>query len=349
MTDNQVTSRVRNVRAQIQGSDLLRNIENSELARMKHSNKFFLQFNCTIADDTKEQTTMERIVGFGNPYLFYYLTNAQSLYIDATFSIVPKPFYQCLVVMIFEETLQIYLPILYILMTNKSQKMYRNALERIFKLSGRRANPKTITCDFEQALLNAIRGIFPYSKIIGCFFHWKQAIRRKLISLKFANEKEIVERAMVNYSMDMLTVIPVNEISTKGFAFVNDNLKDVIFRDNDSEKLQKFWNYFEKYWMSSNKMIETWNISNYQGNINVLRRTNNGLERYNLRMKKLFKSGTPSLAQFVNTMRDESEIQQKKAEDHMNKAAVKRGKYDENDGNFIYQPPPCYATWEPSS
>ena len=75
---------------------------------------------------------------------------------------------------------------------------------------------------------------------------------------------------MVNYSMDMLTVIPVNEISTKGFAFVNDNLKDVIFRDNDSEKLQKFWNYFEKYWMSSNKMIETWNISSYQGNINVL-------------------------------------------------------------------------------
>ncbi len=171
---------------------------------------------------------MERIVGFGNPYLFYYLTNAQSLFIDATFSIAPKPFYQCLVVMIFEETLQIYLPILYILMTNKSQKMYWNALELIFKLSGRRANPKTTMCDFEQALLNTIGGMFPYSKIIGCFFHWKQAICRKLISLKFENEKEIVELAMVKNSMDILTVIPVNEIRTKGFAFVN---------DNDSEKM----------------------------------------------------------------------------------------------------------------
>ena len=195
MTDNQVTSRVCNVRAQIQGSDLLRNIESSELARMENSNKFFLQFHTTIADDTKEQTTMERIIGFGNPYLFYYLSNAKSLYIDATFSIAPKPFYQCLVVMIFEETLQIYLPILYILMTNKTQKMYRNALEWIFKLSRRRANPKTITCDFEQALLGAINGIFPYSKIIGCLFHWKQAIRRKLLSLKFTNEKEIVPHA----------------------------------------------------------------------------------------------------------------------------------------------------------
>ena len=101
--------------------------------------------------------------------------------------------------------------------------------------------------------------------------------------------------------------------------------------------------------MSSSKMIDTWNIFNYQGNLNVLRRTNNGLEHYNLRMKTLFKSGTPSFAQFVNTMREESETQQKIAEDHMNKAAVKRDKYDENDGNFIYHPPPCYAIWEPSS
>ncbi len=154
---------------------------------------------------------------------------------------------------------------------------------------------------------------------------------------------------MVKNSMDILSVIHVNKIRTKGFAFVNDNLKPAILGANDLEKLQKFWNYFEKYLMSSSKMIDKWNISNYQGNLNVLRRTNNGLERYNLRMKTLFKSDTPSFAQFVNTMREESETQQKIVEDHMNKAAVKRGKYDENDGNFIYHPPPCYATWEPSS
>ena len=220
--------------------------------------------------------------------------------------------------------------------------------ETLDKLSGRRANPATITCDFEQALLNAISGIFPFSKIVGCFFHWKQAIYRKLIALKFRNEKEIVSHSMVKNSMDILTVIPANEITTKGFAFVKDNLKEAILEENDSEKMQKFWKYFENYWMSSNKMIETWNISNYQGNKNVLRRTNNGLERYNLRLKKLFKSGTPSFAQFVNTMRIEAEDQQKIAQDYMNQAA-KRARIDENDGNFIYQPPPCYAKWEPSS
>ena len=114
--------------------------------------------------------TMKRIIAFSNPYLFYYLSNAKSLYIDAVFLIAPKPFYQCLVIMIFEETLQVYSPILYNLMTNKYQKMCQNALKWIFKLSGRRVNPVTITCDFEQALLNAISGIFPFSKIVGCFF-----------------------------------------------------------------------------------------------------------------------------------------------------------------------------------
>ena len=66
-------------------------------------------------------------------------------------------------------------------------------------------------------------------------------------------------------------------------------------------------------------------------------------------MKKFFKSGTPSFVQFVNKMRQESKDQQKNAENYMNQAAVKRGKFDEYCGNFIYEQPPCFAKWEPSS
>ena len=114
LTDFQVTTRVRNIRSKVQGSDLVRNIEDSELARMKNSNKFFLQFNCSIADDTKEQTAIEMIMVFGNSYLFYYMTNAKHLFIDDTLETAPKPLYQCLVVMTIEDTLQIYIHILYI-------------------------------------------------------------------------------------------------------------------------------------------------------------------------------------------------------------------------------------------
>ena len=54
--------------------------------------------------------------------------------------------------------------------------------------------------------------------------------------------------------------------------------------------------------MSSKNFIKTWNINDYQGNKNLLKRTNNGLESYNKRLKSFFHSGTPSFADFVNTM-----------------------------------------------
>ena len=129
--------------------------------------------------------------------------------------------------------------------------------------------PKTVTCDFELALINAIQGIFPFAKINGCLFHWKQAIKRKLSSLKLKNEKEIIEYAMVKFSIDILTVIPINEIRKKGIPFVQDNLKDAIFQGDDVQKMKTFWNYFDKFWMSSEKFIKTWNINDYQGNKNV--------------------------------------------------------------------------------
>ena len=46
LTDFQVTTRVRNIRLKVQGSDLVRNIEDSELARMKDSNNSF--YNLTV-------------------------------------------------------------------------------------------------------------------------------------------------------------------------------------------------------------------------------------------------------------------------------------------------------------
>jgi hypothetical protein len=42
----------------------------------------------------------------------------------------------------------------------------------------------TVTCDFEIALINSVEKSFEGAVLIGCLFHWKQAIRRKLIALK---------------------------------------------------------------------------------------------------------------------------------------------------------------------
>ncbi|KRY50954.1 hypothetical protein T03_2785 [Trichinella britovi] len=41
-------------------------------------------------------------------------------------------------------------------------------------------NPDTIICDFETALIPAIRGYFPNTRVQGCYFHFCQAVHRKV-------------------------------------------------------------------------------------------------------------------------------------------------------------------------
>ena len=79
-------------------------------------------------------------------------------------------------------------------------------------------------------------------------------------------------------SIDILTIISVNEIKTKGILFVNDNFEDVLNQEDDKKKMNHFWNHFDKYWMSSDRFIDTWNNNNYVGNKNALKHTNYGLE-----------------------------------------------------------------------
>ncbi|KAF0990215.1 hypothetical protein HZS_5830 [Henneguya salminicola] len=43
--------------------------------------------------------------------------------------------------------------------------------------------PESITVDLEKGLLNAFKHEFTESKIIGCYFHLKQALFRKLKKL----------------------------------------------------------------------------------------------------------------------------------------------------------------------
>ena len=46
------------------------------------------------------------------------------MFVDATFRIVPHPFYQCLIVMVFDASLKIYIPVAWILMTGKTEECY---------------------------------------------------------------------------------------------------------------------------------------------------------------------------------------------------------------------------------
>ena len=129
-------------------------------------------FNFLVLLPTKKRIISKKIVGFGNPGLFGdLLGKGLKLYIDGTFKIVLDPFYQCLVVMAFDETFGVYIPVLYIMMNAKTHCLYWHALHWVIVATKCRLDPFSFTCDFEKPLHNAVLEQFRHVLLNGCLLH----------------------------------------------------------------------------------------------------------------------------------------------------------------------------------
>ncbi|KAF0989689.1 hypothetical protein HZS_2038 [Henneguya salminicola] len=68
--------------------------------------------------------------------------------------------------------------------------------------------PKYITMYFELGMIRAINPKFPESRIIGCYFHFKQAINKKLPKLKISNQ----DAPTILEKIELLTLVSINEM-----------------------------------------------------------------------------------------------------------------------------------------
>ncbi|KAL1245829.1 PKS-NRPS hybrid synthetase cheA [Trichinella spiralis] len=74
-------------------------------------------------------------------------------------------------------------PVVYCLCTGKDIGTYRYIFQALIDKAAVLEvdlNPDTIICDFETALIPAIRGYFPNTRVQGCYFHFCQAVHRKV-------------------------------------------------------------------------------------------------------------------------------------------------------------------------
>ena len=73
------------------------------------------------------------------------------------------------------------------LLTRKTQVLYTAVLEKVKELMAG-FNPTIIMADFEPSLRNALRETFPQCTIKGCWFHYTQAVIRKIRKLGLTAE-----------------------------------------------------------------------------------------------------------------------------------------------------------------
>ena len=113
---------------------------------------------------------------------------------------------------------------------------------------------------------------------------------------------------MLPGNLDLLCVIPREEVGTKGIRFLRKKLEKgkQKLSKKEREGYDTFWKYFEKQWLP---IVEKWNICEKDGDyFDMVNRTNNGLESYNRHVNQLFPT-RPTLIAFVQVIEGESRHQ----------------------------------------
>ncbi|KAF0993227.1 hypothetical protein HZS_5727 [Henneguya salminicola] len=127
--------------------------------------------------------------------------------------------------MIHDIAAELVIPTSYCLLNGKKEHIYFNDLHEIII-------PRIISVDFMYSLISQVKHEFTESKILGCYFHYKQALLRKFTKFKICMENT---NAILS-NVELLTILKISEV-INGINYI----KSLFIQD---EIVEAFWNYF---------------------------------------------------------------------------------------------------------
>jgi len=247
--------------------------------------------------------THQKSIGLGHPDIQFELSHSDRnhLFLDATFAVCPRGFSQLFIVMAYLSAYDLYVPVYFILMQTKDKATYEYVLNMAIQHADYKLLASSVTTDFELGMMDAAK--FHFSEpcqLIGCFFHFKQCARRKLIELLVP--KYLISEFMgPNGLFELVTVVPINEIIRKCIPYIRSHFPEGEYKSN----FDAFWRYFLSTMMNRYDPND-WNIERFIGSNDpdvLIQRTNNPLERFNRRLNEAFSEGKPSMIEFVETIK----------------------------------------------
>ena len=301
----QMVNMVRNVRSKIRGADVWRAIEDYKIRMSPKEDSPVMIFNVTFSVDDK----LHRIIGFSHRELLKKLRGKRHFFLDGTFKVVPDMFDQLCNLLVWDEDEEAYFNVAWILLTGRKEFLYNmliNLLASAAKVP--RLDPLSFTCDFEQALINALILQFrSIANINGCLFHLKQANWGKLKALDLP-ENQIRFFAKKGGLLDMLAIVSKDEIESKGIPYVKAKIV-AEFSHSMSEEHYTSWNnyftYFVKEWLRKKNRLDSWHLLDQNGDIKPFRsRSNNCVEGYHSGLSE--KLGIhPGVLEFIDRLKVE--------------------------------------------
>ncbi|XP_043480989.1 uncharacterized protein LOC122510421 [Leptopilina heterotoma] len=243
-------------------SDYVNVINSNEWKHLKDYDTGSLNVSLATTND------LSKSIVIVDPEFVQHLGINGFVFLDGTFKSVPCLINGLQLITLITIRYNHAIPFAWILMERKTTQAYVAAFEKLRNLlPGFRISEAMI--DFEAALRNALRLVFPGVIIYGCHFHYCQALYRKAIKLGFKvflrqnNEAKFLLRQLM-----ALAFLPSNEIIAT-FHEIVDSLPPRI-----RQKMKEFLKYYKKEWLQK---VTPDLFCVYQ----LIRRTNNVLESYN--------------------------------------------------------------------
>lgn len=222
------------------------------------------------------------------------LANAETFHVDGTFESAPRLFYQ--IIALHANCLGVMKPLVFGLLPNKEGATYVRFLRLVKEKAaelGIFLNPQRVMQDFEIGLMKASLEVFPDVVIKGCNFHFAQCLWRKLQGLGLATHYQESSEVRQWFRMVLaLPFLPEPQVA-EGFTFTKEATPT-------APRIEEFNAYFEKTWMKGQYPLAMWNFFKHDGP-----RTNNHVEGYHARLKKMAGKPHPNIFEVVELFSSE--------------------------------------------
>ena len=159
-------------------------------------------------------------------------------------------------------------------------------------------DPTTVLCDFEIAIIQAVSLNFPNSRHQGCYYHFMQAIWRKVQALGLASD--------YSNPQDMTLKNFVQKMCAIAFcppAFVRSAWISVQEEAPELPRIDELVEYFSATWVRSSFQIRQWNYFKIEGP-----RTNNHVEGWHSRLKNIVGKAHPNVYELVEVIQKEESV-----------------------------------------
>ncbi|KAL0810624.1 hypothetical protein ABMA28_010738 [Loxostege sticticalis] len=227
------------------------------------------------------------------------IDNVTEIFADGTFQSCPSPFVQLFIIhaeLGSTNTTTKVKPIIFALLSDKKTETYV-ILFRLLKSQLPNWKPRKYHCDFELAALKAVLVVYPDTTVVGCYYHWSQAMWRNAKRI-FGFKKTKPAKRLVGLC-SVLPLLPKDNLQG-GWEYIKSQ-----FPCAENKNLKRFLNYVEEQWFAK----DTWKVMSVFAERH---RTNNVAESLHGKLNKIINKSNSNMLRLLNLLTKLTSIDYKK-------------------------------------